>query len=29
MEAGPVEAIFRRASHPYLKGLMGAVPHST
>jgi peptide/nickel transport system ATP-binding protein len=27
MEAGPVEAIFRRPSHPYLKGLMGAVPH--
>jgi peptide/nickel transport system ATP-binding protein len=27
MEAGPAEAIFRRASHPYLKGLMAAVPH--
>jgi peptide/nickel transport system ATP-binding protein len=27
MEAGPVEAIFRRPSHPYLKGLMAAVPH--
>ncbi|MEA3533966.1 ABC transporter ATP-binding protein [Rhizobium sp. CC-YZS058] len=27
MEAGPVEAIFRRPSHPYLKGLMKAVPH--
>ena len=27
MEAGPVEAIFRRPAHPYLKGLMGAVPH--
>ena len=27
VEAGPVEAIFRRPSHPYLKGLMAAVPH--
>ncbi|OQP84281.1 ABC transporter ATP-binding protein [Rhizobium rhizosphaerae] len=27
MEAGPVEDIFRRPSHPYLKGLMAAVPH--
>ena len=27
MEAGPADAIFRRASHPYLKGLMAAVPH--
>ncbi|PDQ19685.1 ABC transporter ATP-binding protein [Mesorhizobium sanjuanii] len=27
MEAGPVEAIFRRPGHPYLKGLMEAVPH--
>lgn len=27
MEAGPVEEIFRRPSHPYLKGLMAAVPH--
>ena len=27
MEAGPVEAIFRHPSHPYLKGLMAAVPH--
>jgi peptide/nickel transport system ATP-binding protein len=27
MEAGPVEAIFRRPTHPYLKGLMAAVPH--
>ncbi|MGH6861595.1 MAG: ABC transporter ATP-binding protein [Phyllobacterium sp.] len=27
MEAGPVEAIFRRPQHPYLKGLMAAVPH--
>ena len=27
MEAGPVEAIYRRPSHPYLKGLMAAVPH--
>ncbi|MEW9617549.1 ABC transporter ATP-binding protein [Shinella sp. S4-D37] len=27
MEAGPVETIFRRPSHPYLKGLMAAIPH--
>ena len=27
VEAGPVEAIFRHPSHPYLKGLMAAVPH--
>ncbi|MBB3976124.1 peptide/nickel transport system ATP-binding protein [Rhizobium azooxidifex] len=27
MEAGPVEDIFRRPGHPYLKGLMAAVPH--
>ncbi|MBX9459592.1 MAG: ABC transporter ATP-binding protein [Rhizobium sp.] len=27
MEAGPVESIFRSPSHPYLKGLMAAVPH--
>jgi len=27
MEAGPVETIFRNPSHPYLKGLMAAVPH--
>lgn len=27
MEAGPIEAIFRRPGHPYLKGLMAAVPH--
>jgi peptide/nickel transport system ATP-binding protein len=27
MEAGPVEAIFRSPQHPYLKGLMSAVPH--
>lgn len=27
MEAGPVEEIFRRPSHAYLKGLMAAVPH--
>lgn len=27
MEAGPVESIFRHAEHPYLKGLMGAIPH--
>jgi len=27
MEAGTVEDIFRRPRHPYLKGLMAAVPH--
>ncbi|MFN0113415.1 MAG: ABC transporter ATP-binding protein [Paracoccaceae bacterium] len=27
MEAGPVDGIFRRPVHPYLKGLMAAVPH--
>jgi peptide/nickel transport system ATP-binding protein len=27
MEAGPVETIFRNPQHPYLKGLMSAVPH--
>ncbi|MBX2878563.1 MAG: ABC transporter ATP-binding protein [Granulosicoccus sp.] len=27
MEAGPVEAIFRSPQHPYLKGLMGAIPN--
>ncbi|ASY60050.1 ATP-binding component of a ABC transport system (oligopeptide) (plasmid) [Sinorhizobium sp. CCBAU 05631] len=27
VEAGPVEAIFRNPQHPYLKGLMAAVPH--
>ncbi|NLS03994.1 ABC transporter ATP-binding protein [Rhizobium sp. P32RR-XVIII] len=27
MEAGPVNAIFRNPQHPYLKGLMAAVPH--
>jgi peptide/nickel transport system ATP-binding protein len=27
MEAGSVEDIFRRPAHPYLKGLMAAVPH--
>lgn len=27
MEAGPVDDIFRRPAHPYLKGLMAAVPH--
>jgi peptide/nickel transport system ATP-binding protein len=27
MEAGTVEDIFRRPKHPYLKGLMAAVPH--
>ncbi|PYE26548.1 peptide/nickel transport system ATP-binding protein [Rhizobium sp. PP-F2F-G20b] len=27
MEAGSVEDIFRNPSHPYLKGLMAAVPH--
>jgi peptide/nickel transport system ATP-binding protein len=27
MESGPVDDIFRAPSHPYLKGLMAAVPH--
>ncbi|SON57389.1 Glutathione import ATP-binding protein GsiA [Hartmannibacter diazotrophicus] len=27
VEAGPVDDIFRRPSHPYLKALMAAVPH--
>ncbi|MDI7861665.1 ABC transporter ATP-binding protein [Rhizobiaceae bacterium n13] len=27
MEAGPVETIFRKPAHPYLQGLMAAVPH--
>ncbi len=27
MEAGPVEQIFRNPQHPYLKGLLAAVPH--
>jgi peptide/nickel transport system ATP-binding protein len=27
MESGPVESIFRNPQHPYLKGLMAAVPH--
>ena len=27
MEAGSVEDIFRNPAHPYLKGLMAAVPH--
>jgi peptide/nickel transport system ATP-binding protein len=27
MEAGPVDDIFRRPSHPYLKALLKAVPH--
>ncbi|EYR82945.1 MULTISPECIES: ABC transporter ATP-binding protein [unclassified Shinella] len=27
MEAGPVETIFHRPAHPYLKGLMAAIPH--
>ncbi|MBB3946293.1 peptide/nickel transport system ATP-binding protein [Rhizobium skierniewicense] len=27
MESGPVSDIFRAPSHPYLKGLMAAVPH--
>jgi peptide/nickel transport system ATP-binding protein len=27
MEAGPVDDIFRRPTHPYLRGLMAAVPH--
>ena len=27
MEAGTVQDIFRRPTHPYLKGLMAAVPH--
>ena len=27
MEAGPVEPIFRRPQHAYLRGLMDAIPH--
>lgn len=27
MEAGPVDDIFKRPQHPYLKGLMAAIPH--
>ena len=27
MEAGPVDAIFRSPEHPYLKGLMAAIPN--
>ena len=27
MEAGPVQTIFRKPEHPYLKGLMTAIPH--
>jgi peptide/nickel transport system ATP-binding protein len=27
MEAGPVGPIFRKPQHPYLRGLMAAVPH--
>ncbi len=27
MESGPVDDIFRRPQHPYLKGLMAAIPH--
>ncbi|MEI4471231.1 ABC transporter ATP-binding protein [Frigidibacter sp. MR17.24] len=27
MEAGPVEDIFRRPAHPYLRGLMAALPN--
>lgn len=27
MEAGPVDAIFRRPQHEYLRGLMAAAPH--
>ncbi len=27
MEAGPVAPLFRKPQHPYLKGLMQAVPH--
>ncbi|MGL4280631.1 MAG: ATP-binding cassette domain-containing protein, partial [Albidovulum sp.] len=27
MEAGPVETIFQKPQHPYLKGLMTAIPH--
>lgn len=27
LESGPVDAIFRRPQHPYLKGLIAAIPH--
>ncbi len=27
LEAGPVQAIFNNPTHPYLKGLIGAIPH--
>ena len=27
MESGPVDAIFRRPQHPYLTGLIAAIPH--
>ena len=27
MEAGPLDTLFRSPEHPYLKGLMGAIPH--
>jgi peptide/nickel transport system ATP-binding protein len=27
MESGPVDAIFHHPQHPYLKGLMGAIPN--
>jgi peptide/nickel transport system ATP-binding protein len=27
LESGPVRAIFENPTHPYLKGLMGAIPH--
>ncbi len=27
MEAGPIDTLFRHPEHPYLKGLLGAIPH--